>query len=87
MNVKELKLMLADCPDEMNVLISLTGEFDGAFVHPCLEESGEADLGIYEIEEDEKEAALLNRPITEKSFVLVRCGFFNEHDGVEPELN
>lgn len=87
MKIKDLKKLIEGCDEDMDVLISLTGEFDGCFVHPCLEESGEADLGIYQSEEDEKEAELLNKPITQKSFVIVRCGFFKTHEGVEPELN
>lgn len=87
MTVKDLKELLAEADDDMQVLIPLGESFDGAFLSPCMEESGIADLGIYESEDDEKEAALLNKPITEKSFVIVRCGFFQEHEGPPVELN
>ncbi|MHA4844431.1 hypothetical protein ACX0G7_09715 [Flavitalea antarctica] len=76
MKVKDLLKMLQGIDPEMSVLISHSGEFDGVFLHPCLEESGVTELGLHE-DSDE----------TEKSFVLVRCGFFNEHEGVPPELN
>lgn len=91
MNVKDLKEMLATLPDEMQVLIPLNAGagFTGEFFSPCLEESGDADLGTEDIsEEDAKEYDLLNKPLpSEKSFILVPCGFFQEHEGPLPELN
>lgn len=91
MQVKDLKQLLENIPDDMQVLIPMNaGEgFDGFFLSPCIEESGEAGLGTEDIDEDElKEMELLNKPIPEeKSFVLVPCGFFQEKHGVEPELN
>ncbi len=86
MTVRDLKKMTEGVDDDMPVLISLTGEFDGVFVAPCMEESGVSELGIFENEEDEKEAELLNKPVSEKSFLLVRCGFF-QPDHVNPESN
>lgn len=88
MNVGDLEKLLVSIEDKnMKVLISLTGEFDGAFISPCIKESGVCGLGLYFDEEEANEAELLNKPITEDSFVLVRCGFFEEHDGLNPELN
>lgn len=87
MNVGQLKKMLKDVDDNMDVLISLTGEFDGAFLSPCLQESGVSGLAIYEDEEEENEAKLLNKPTEKDSFILVRCGFFDENHGPAPELN
>jgi len=86
MTVKDLKEMLADAPDEMQVLISHTGSFDGVFVSPCMEDSGISEGGLYESEEDEKEATLLNKTATRKDFLLVRCGFFDETEHTH-ELN
>jgi L-rhamnose isomerase len=89
MRVKDLKKLLENVPDEMQVLIPTTQEFDGAFYSPCIEESGEADLGTEDLsEEDIKEYDLLNKELPAvKSFVLVRCGFFEEHQGPPVELN
>lgn len=87
MLVKDLMALLANAPDDMQVLISLNPEFDGMFISPCNVESGVADLGIYEDENDEQQAALLDKPTSEKSFMIVRCGFFKEHEGPDPDLN
>lgn len=91
MTVLELKEMLADLPDEMQVLVPLNAGdgFDGAFFSPCLEESGEGEMGLEDLDEEEiAERKLLNEPPeTEKSFLLVPCGFFQEHEGPLPELN
>lgn len=87
MTVKDLRELLNDAPDEMQVLIPVNPVFDGMFISPCIEESGVSDLGLYEDENDEKQAELLNKPVTEKSFVLVGCGFFEEHQGPPVELN
>ena len=87
MTVKDLKKLLAEADDDMQVLIPMSEPFDGVFLSPCMEESGVADLGIHEDEEDEKEAVLLGKPVTEKSFVIVRCGFFQEHEGPPVEFN
>jgi hypothetical protein len=76
MKVKDLKELLKGVDEEMDVLIPLSGEFDGFFKHPCKAESGVNELGI---DEDSDETA--------PSFILVPCGFFDEHEGVEPELN
>lgn len=87
MTVGDLKEMLADASDDMPVLISLAGDFDGMFVSPCMKESGISEAAIYEYEEDEEEALLLGKEITRTDFILVRCGFFIEHDGPDPEEN
>lgn len=76
MKVKDLKQLLADADDDLDVLIPMNGEFDGMFKHPCVEESGVLELGV---DEDSDK--------TEPAFVLVSCGFFEEHEGVPPELN
>ena len=76
MTVKELKGILKDAPDEMQVLIPVSGEFDGFFKSPCNEETGISELGI---DEDSDETA--------PAFVIVPCGFFEEQHGVPPELN
>lgn len=83
MKIKDLKELLKkpdgismDDWNEMQVLIPVSGEFDGFFHSPCIEESGVVDLGI---DEDTDE--------TDASFIIVPCGFFNEHTGVPPELN
>ncbi len=60
------------------------------FLHPCIEESGVADMGDdpYDDEEDLEEAMLLNKATYIKSFLLVPCGFFDEDiDDFNPELN
>lgn len=91
MNVRDLKEMLASLPDEMTVLVPLNAGdgFDGNFFSPCLEESGDAELGLEDLDEEEiAERKLLNKPPdTERSFMLVPCGFFQEHEGPLPELN
>lgn len=77
MTVADLKKMLADAPDDMSVLIPMTGEFDGYFKHPCVEESVISHLSEDENGEDSPMDA----------FMLVPCGFFKEHEGVPVELN
>lgn len=92
MKVKDLKQMLEGVDDEMEVLIPMDMNcFDGMFLHPCIEESGVADMGddYFEDEEELEEAILLGK--TEniiKSFLLVPCGFFDDDvDDFNPELN
>ena len=77
MTVKELKELLKDAPDDMQVLIPFDStQFDGRFLSPCVAETGIGELGI---EEDSDK--------TESSFVIVPHGFFEEKHGVPPELN
>jgi|GEM_PF-2423888 len=76
MKVKDLKQLLAEADDDLDVLIPMNGEFDGMFKHPCVEESGVTELGLNEDSDETKPA-----------FLLVPCGFFEEHEGVPPELN
>lgn len=84
MKVKDLKRLLSQIPEdmtlrewnEMDVLIPVTMEFDGRFISPCVEETGMEELGMDE-----------DMPVTERSFVIVPCGFFEPHEGVAPELN
>ena len=85
MKVGALKKMLSDIPDDMMVLIP--GEpnegFTGLFFSPCEHDSGVIELGgdenttLQEVEAFERDQ--LDLP-TEKSFLLVPCGYFNEHD-------
>lgn len=65
MTVKDLKQMLNDVNENMQVLIPVSGEFDGFFVSPCESESGAVDMSLDE-----------NLLVKETSFVLVPCGFF-----------
>lgn len=77
MTVKDLKLLLADADDDLQILIPASGEFDGMFKSPCMEETGVAELGI---EEDSDE--------TMKSFCIVPCGFFEiSHEDHIRDLN
>lgn len=77
MTVGELKELLFAVPDDMEVLIPLGIDFDGLFFSPCVETSGELEMG--DSEDD---------VIGEESFLLVPCGFFEESDeGFYPELN
>ena len=76
MTVKDLKQMLNEVNENMQVLIPVSGEFDGFFVSPCESESGAVDMSLDE-----------NLLVKETSFVLVPCGFFEEHDSIDPILN
>lgn len=84
MKIKDLKKLLSEVPDgmtlrewnEVDVLIPMSGEFDGYFKHPCMEETGLAHLGMDEGGDN-----------NEPAFCIVPCGFFQEHEGVPPELN
>lgn len=77
MNVKELKELLADVDDDMEVLIPMTMEFDGYFKSPCVHDSGENSMGAVKEDGDEEEIT---------SFILVPCGFFEPIKST-PELN
>lgn len=76
MTVADLKQLLKNAHDDMEVLIPVSMEFDGRFVSPCIAESGIGELALDE-DGDEKE----------KSFLIVPHGFFEEKHGVPPELN
>lgn len=90
MTVKKLKELLEKVPDEMKVLIPAEPHngFTGVFFSPCEQDSGEIEMGTEDLtEEDENEMKLLNKEIpSEKSFVLVPCGFYETHDNTH-ELN
>lgn len=91
MTVAQLKEKLENVPDDMRVLIpgnALEG-FTGEFLSPCIQETDAIELGLEDLDEDEiKERKLLNKPPkTETSFVLVPCGFFQEHEGPHPTMN
>lgn len=76
MKVHQLKALLKDKDDNLEVMIPVTGEFGEfeGFVSPCPEESRSLALGDDDYED---------------SLVLVPCGFFDEPmlGGVPPELN
>jgi len=90
MTVKDLKELLNGVDENMDVIVPLNAGdgFDGVFFSPCTEESGEGEMGLEDLDEEEiAERKLLNRPPeTAKSFILVPCGFF-EHKDVSHELN
>jgi hypothetical protein len=90
MTIKKLKELITDLPDEMKVLIPAEPKdgFTGAFFSPCDQDSMAVDMGTEDLEEDEmKEMELLNKEIpSEKSFVLVPCGYYDEHDNTH-EMN
>lgn len=91
MTVKELKKKLATMPDDMNVLVPVNpmDGFDGQFFSPCNEETGEVEMGLDDIDDDEmNELKLLGKEIRkEKSFVLVPCGFYDKEHDQTVELN
>lgn len=76
MKVHELIKMLQKADPDMDILIPVSGEFDGFFHSPCLEESGVAEMGLDEEGNERRE-----------SFMIVPCGFFQEHDGPPVEMN
>lgn len=85
MTVKKLKELLAEVPEQMKVLIP--GEpkegFTGLFYSPCEIDSGVLEMGGDEHTTHEELDALENKALdlpSEKSFVLVPCGYFEEHD-------
>ena len=88
MTVEDLRLMLDGLPGDMPVVCPLNAGqgFDCIFFSPCLMESGEADLGLIDAEDDIEEfdeiEAILDPP-SEKSFILVPCGFFEIHEEQE----
>jgi hypothetical protein len=90
MTVKKLKELLTNVPDEMKVLIPANpGEgFTGVFFSPCEEESTVIEMGGDETmsEEDIEKAENTGTLEMDKSFVLVPCGFYEEHDN-KHELN
>lgn len=94
MTVKELKQLLEGLDENMDVVIPLQPMegFTGAFFSPCMQESGQIEMGIEDLsEEDLAEYQLLNKEIPhEPSFALVPCGFFSpciEERHIDPALN
>jgi len=88
MTVGDLKILLEDMDDHVEVLIPVNmDEADGLFYSPCVEMSGEIEANVDGLEDLEF--------ITEKSFLLVPCGFFGEliddfdemDEEINPELN
>jgi len=78
MTVGELKELLKDAPDDMEVLIPadcLNG-FTGQSFSPCTCDTGVSELGI---DEDSDE--------TQESFIIVPYAYFEEMVGPPPELN
>jgi hypothetical protein len=89
MTVGELRKLIEGADDDMQVLIPLTQEFDGAFYSPCSHDSGVSQMGTDNdlTEEDIKEMELLNKPIPEvPALLLIPCGFGEEKDHTH-ELN
>jgi hypothetical protein len=89
MTVKRLRELLEGVNDNVQVLIPMTQEFDGAFYSPCSEDSGLTQVGTATdlTEEDIKEMELLNKPIPEEdAFLLIPCGFDEEKEH-KHELN
>lgn len=86
MNIKKLKELIADLPDDMKVLVPAepTEGFTGAFFSPCEQESGVIEMGGDETmsEADVERAENLGTLEMQKEFVLVPCGFYDEktHD-------
>lgn len=78
MTVKELKEMLSDLPDDMDVLIPMEPMegFTGVWFSPCIEESSVVEMALDEYGDE-----------TEDSLALVPCGFFDIHEGPPAELN
>ena len=91
MTIKDLKEIIADLPDDMDVLVPMNpmDGFDGSFFSPCIEETQVITFGLEDIDEDEeKEMKLLGKQIPEEeSFVLVPCGFFEKEHDPTVELN
>lgn len=91
MTAGELKKLIADVPDDMQILVPVNpmDGFDGQFFSPCTEETGEILMGMEDIDEEEmKERKLLGKEIPEqKSFVLVPCGFYDKEHDKSVELN
>lgn len=84
MTVGELKELLEGIDDNVEVLIPLDKEVaDGFFYSPCFETSGEIEVNVDGLEDLDF--------ITEKSFVLVPCGFFgglvDDFDEMDEEIN
>jgi hypothetical protein len=90
MNVKKLKELLINLPDDMKVLVPAqpTEGFTGHFFSPCEQDSQPIEMGGDEntTEEEIDRAENLGTLQSEKSFVLVPCGFYEEHDNSH-ELN
>lgn len=90
MNLKELEKLICEArkkgaTDETSVFLPMDmSEFTGAWVPPCIEESGWSEMGLEELDDEEiEERKLLNKPIrTSNDFILVPCGFF-DHEGKE----
>ncbi len=82
MTVNDLRKLIEGADGDLQVLIPINQEFDGAFYSPCIKESGITTMGLGDLsEEDIKEMKLLNKPIPEeKSLLLVPCGFSEEQD-------
>ena len=88
MTVGELKILLEGIDDHVEGLIPVNmDEADGFFYSPCFEMSGEIESNVDGLEDLEF--------ITERSFLLVPCGFFGEliddfdemDEEINPELN
>jgi len=86
MTIQDLQNIIDDKPDdltfeewmEMPVLIPMNASegFTGEWLSPCLCEAGLASFGV---DEDSEEM--------HDMFILVPHGFFDEPEGIDPELN
>lgn len=83
MTVAQLKKLLEGVDENVQVLIPVSHEFNGAFYSPCSEDSGLSQMGTDPdlTEEDIKEMELLNKPVPEEpAFLLIPCGFGEEKE-------
>ena len=83
MTVAQLKKLLEGVDENVQVLIPVSHEFDGAFYSTCSEDGGLSQMGTDPdlTEEDIKEMELLNKPVPEEpAFLLIPCGFGEEKE-------
>jgi hypothetical protein len=75
MNVGELKELLKEVPDDIQVFFAASDYFDGLFKEPCLNMSGVAGMVLNNEEE--------------QAFILVPCNYFNieDSDNVDDDLD
>lgn len=67
MTKKDLLELLKDIPDDMEIYIPTSMEFEGQFYTPCQVDSGVQIMGMENMQEEEM-------------FILVPCGFFDEEE-------
>ncbi len=81
MNVGQLKILLEDVDDDVEILIPFDASmFNGLFYSPCIDESGEGDS----VTSDFNETFMAS----ERSFLLLPHGFFDDiPEDTSHELN